>query len=170
MLRSYSEDVLSINLSYAPIPGPKVKEISVSEKSNKVESILGTGKILQKQTPLTPVDSCNVLLDKANEKIDLNFQNASLTNILRILSEISGFNIIIADEVKGNMNIKLHSVPWNQAFNIILDNNKLAIKCIGENIINVVPQADIDLEVARSSCRSSHSQKAGGLTKCCGSH
>ena len=158
-----SEDVLSINLSYAPIQGPKVKEIRVSEKSNKAETILGTERILKNQKPLTPVDSCNVLLDKANEKIDLNFQNASLTNILRILSEISGFNIIIADEVKGNMNIKLHSVPWNQAFNIILDNNKLAMKCIGENIINIIPQADIDLEVAAQAAAQATLKKQEAL-------
>ena len=153
-----SEDTLSINLSYAPTQQPKVEESSVPEESKKAESIPGPERILQNRTP--PTSSCKVLLDGANEKIDLDFQNASLTNILRILSEISGFNIIIADQVKGNVNIKLHSVPWNQAFSIILDNNKLAIRCIGDNIINVVPQADIDLAVAAQAAEQAAAQAA----------
>lgn len=151
-----SEDTLTIDLSYAPTLQPKVEISSVPEESKKAEPIHGPE--LQNRTPST--SSCKVLLDGANEKIDLDFQNASLTNILRILSEISGFNIIIADQVKGNVNIKLHSVPWNQAFSVILDNNKLAIRCIGDNIINIVPQADIDLAVAAHAAEQAAAQAA----------
>ncbi len=147
-VKAGSEDKLSIHLSYAPTQRPKAEESSVSEKLEKNESIPSPEKTLQNRTPPTPVDSCNVLLDETNERIDLDFQSASLTNVLRIFSEISGFNIIIADQVKGNVNIKLHSVPWNQAFKIILDNHQLAIRCIGDNIINVVLQADIEMEAA----------------------
>ena len=62
-----------------------------------------------------------------------------------------GLIFIIADEVKGNINLRLHNVPWNQAFEIILANNQLQIQCIGDNIVNVTGRNVISGEsVARN--------------------
>ena len=63
------------------------------------------------------------------------------------------------------MNIKLHSVPWNQAFKIILDNHQLAIRCIDDNIINVVPLADIEKEIAAQAAIRTAAEKEEALKK-----
>jgi len=166
-IKAGSENKLSIHLDYAPAQQSKAEESSVPEKPIQTESIPSSEKALLggSSVTATDTDSCRVLLDEADEKIDLNFQSASLTNILRIFSEISGFNIIIADQVKGNVNIKLHSVPWNQAFKIILDNHQLAIRCIGDNIINVVPLADIEKEIAAQAAIRTAAEKEEALKK-----
>ena len=166
-IKAGSENKLSIHLDYAPAQQSKAEESSVPEKPIQTESIPSSEKALLggSSVTATDTDSCRVLLDEADEKIDLNFQSASLTNILRIFSEISGFNIIIPDQVKGNVNIKLHSVPWNQAFKIILDNHQLAIRCIGDNIINVVPLADIEKEIAAQAAIRTAAEKEEALKK-----
>ena len=166
-IKAGSENKLSIHLDYAPALQSKAEESSVPEKPIQTESIPSSEKALlgRSSVTATDTDSCKVLLDEADEKIDLNFQSASLTNILRIFSEISGFNIIIPDQVKGNVNIKLHSVPWNQAFKIILDNHQLAIRCIGDNIINVVPLADIEKEIAAQAAIRTAAEKEEALKK-----
>ena len=59
------------------------------------------------------------------KKISLDFQDADLANILRLLADVSGLNIVIGTGVRGKVTIKLINVPWDQAMNIILKMNHL---------------------------------------------
>ena len=105
--------------------------------SKETDPETSSEKVAVDQKANVPVDPCESLLGGKKDRIDLDFQNASLPNTLRVFSEMSGFNIVIANEVKGNINLRLKNVPWNQAFEIILANNQLQIQCIGDNIVNV---------------------------------
>ncbi len=53
-------------------------------------------------------------------KISLDFQDAELSDILRLLAEVSGLNIITGPGVSGKVNIKMGDVPWDQALDLIL--------------------------------------------------
>lgn len=55
------------------------------------------------------------------EKITLDFYKTDIHNVFRLFSEISGKNIIVADEVKGDLTLALKEVPWDLALDIILD-------------------------------------------------
>jgi type IV pilus assembly protein PilQ len=72
------------------------------------------------------------------KKITLDFQDADIISVLRIISEVSGLNIVAGDDVTGKITIKLANVPWDQALDIILRTKKLAIEKEG-NIIRVAP-------------------------------
>ena len=117
----------------------QVETTKTKAQVNSKETDPGTSseKVAVDQKANIPVDPCESLLGGKKDRIDLDFQDASLPNILRVFSEMSGFNIVIANEVKGNINLRLKNVPWNQAFEIILANNQLQIQCIGDNIVNV---------------------------------
>ena len=54
----------------------------------------------------------------------MDFQNANIKNIFRIISEVSGFNLVLSPTVSGTVNIRLIDVPWNKAFELILENWK----------------------------------------------
>ena len=87
-----------------------------------------------------PFDACSLLLSGDKEKISLDFQGANIRNLLRIISDISGFNIIIAPAVSKSsekIHMRLLDVPWNRAFEVILANSKLGRKCTGDNIIRI---------------------------------
>ena len=53
--------------------------------------------------------------------ISLEFKDAEVVNLLRILTAESGRNIVIGDDVKGRMSISLHNVPWTLALETILE-------------------------------------------------
>ncbi|HET9575014.1 MAG TPA: type IV pilus secretin PilQ, partial [Nitrospira sp.] len=58
-------------------------------------------------------------------RISLDFQQADISNVLRLIAEVSGFNIVIGESVKSKVTMKLVSVPWDQALDMILKMNGL---------------------------------------------
>ena len=71
-------------------------------------------------------------------KVDFNVKDIDIRNLLGAIADISKKNIIVADDVKGSVTIKLRNVPWDQALDIILKSKGLGREEIG-NIIRVAP-------------------------------
>src|SRR5215475_14591037 len=57
--------------------------------------------------------------------ISLDFKDADITNLLRILAAESGRNIVAGDDVKGKVSVSLHNVTWEQALDTILETRGL---------------------------------------------
>lgn len=57
--------------------------------------------------------------------ISLEFKDADVVNLLRILAVESGRNIVMGDDVKGKMSISLRNVPWTLALETILETRGL---------------------------------------------
>ena len=72
------------------------------------------------------------------EHITLDFQNADIHNILRIIADVSGLNIVTSDEVKGNVTIRLRDVPWDQALDVVLESKDLGKLAMG-NVVRIAP-------------------------------
>ena len=53
--------------------------------------------------------------------VTLDFREADIRNVLRILSYKSGVNIVPSPEVTGLVTIQLTDVPWEQALSVILE-------------------------------------------------
>jgi len=53
-------------------------------------------------------------------KITIDLMEAEVINVLRLLGDVSGKNIVVGDDVKGKVSIKLKNVPWDQALDVIL--------------------------------------------------
>lgn len=60
-------------------------------------------------------------------RISMDFQQAEITNILRLIAEVSGFNIVVGESVKGKVTMKLVGVPWDQALDMLLKMNGLGM-------------------------------------------
>jgi type IV pilus assembly protein PilQ len=60
-------------------------------------------------------------------RISMDFQQAEITNILRLIAEVSGFNIVVGEGVKGKVTMKLVGVPWDQALDMLLKMNGLGM-------------------------------------------
>jgi len=72
------------------------------------------------------------------KKIDLDMTDANITDVLRLLAEVSNLNIVASDDVKGTITLRLKNVPWDQAFDIILKSKNLDMIKKG-NVIMVGP-------------------------------
>ncbi|MBW1705018.1 MAG: type IV pilus secretin PilQ [Deltaproteobacteria bacterium] len=73
----------------------------------------------------------------------MDFSNAEVTNVLRLIGDVSNLNIIWGPDVKGNVSMRLKNVPWEQALDLILMNNNLG-KIEEGNIVWVAPKTKID--------------------------
>lgn len=71
-------------------------------------------------------------------KISLEFKDADIRDILRLIAEVSKLNIIVTDDVKGTMTIRMKNVPWDQALDVILQTNKLGMIRVG-NVVRISP-------------------------------
>ncbi|ETW94464.1 MAG: hypothetical protein ETSY1_34720 [Candidatus Entotheonella factor] len=72
------------------------------------------------------------------EKISLDFQNADINDILRLIAEVSGLNIIAGPDVKGTVTTRMVDIPWDQALDVVLKINGLGQEH-QDNIIRVAP-------------------------------
>jgi type IV pilus assembly protein PilQ len=71
----------------------------------------------------------------------LDFKDADIKNILRLIAEVSDLNIIAGDDVTGKITMRLVDVPWDQALDVVLQSRNLGMSRVG-NVIRVAP-ADI---------------------------
>ncbi|HUU02060.1 MAG TPA: type IV pilus secretin PilQ [Myxococcota bacterium] len=79
------------------------------------------------------------------KRISLDFKDADIHNILRLISEVAKLNIITGDDVKGKITVTMRNVPWDQALEIILKTKKLG-KVRQGNIIRIASMADLAKE------------------------
>jgi type IV pilus assembly protein PilQ len=81
----------------------------------------------------------------AGRKVSLDFKDADIKNILRLIAEVSNFNIITADDVSGKITMRLVDVPWDQALDVILQTRSLGMVQVG-NVIRIAPVESLNRE------------------------
>ncbi len=72
------------------------------------------------------------------KKLTLNFQNIPVRSVLQILADFTGKNIVVSGDVGGNITLRLHDVPWDEALHIILQTQGLAMRQ-SNDVIMVAP-------------------------------
>ena len=86
---------------------------------------------------LAPSVAIGQAAKQATQRVSFDFMDADIRNVLRVLSELGTKNIVVAEDVKGKVTIKLENVPLEEAFDVILKNNDLA-KIEEENVTRIV--------------------------------
>lgn len=135
---------LVVNLKEAPketpaqAPAPATaKAPALAEKSPKPAGDKAAAEAAsekQEREAVFTEERCIVHFSGSKEPISMDFQNAQLSNIFRILAEVSGFNIVLAPSVQGTINVRMVDVPWNQALELIVKNNGLVKQCFEKNV------------------------------------
>jgi type IV pilus secretin PilQ/predicted competence protein len=72
----------------------------------------------------------------SGRKISLDFKNADIHDVLRILADVSGLNIVATDDVKARVTLRLVEIPWDQALDVVLQANGLEKTQVG-NVITI---------------------------------
>ncbi|MBH3409780.1 secretin N-terminal domain-containing protein [Pseudomonas putida] len=76
------------------------------------------------------------------EPISLNFQDVEVRSVLQVLADFAGINLVASDTVQGNVTLRLHEVPWDQALELVLRSKGLARREEG-NVLLVAPAAEL---------------------------
>jgi type IV pilus assembly protein PilQ len=84
---------------------------------------------------VTPVKK-ETLKRYTDQIISLDFQEADIKSVLRLMAEYGNISIVTSDDVKGTVTLSMKNVPWKQALDTILDVNSLTKKQT-DNIITV---------------------------------
>jgi len=72
------------------------------------------------------------------EIITLRFKDADLRDVILYLGDFAKLNVVFDPEVRGVVTCNLEDVPWDQALDIILRNNKLG-KVLEGNVLRIAP-------------------------------
>ncbi|MFA5181913.1 MAG: secretin and TonB N-terminal domain-containing protein [Syntrophales bacterium] len=94
---------------------------ATAETGNKAEVALAPGL-----SPQVAVPSGKIM--------SVDFQDADIRGVLRLLAEQGNVNIVASPEVKGNVTVRMDNVPWEQVLATILDISGLTQKRSGDVI------------------------------------
>jgi type IV pilus assembly protein PilQ len=75
----------------------------------------------------------------------MDFKDADINTVLRLLSLKSGVNIVAGPEVKGTVSIRLENVPWQQALEVVLRTYGYVYEKV-ENVIRVTTSEKMSAE------------------------
>ncbi len=96
------------------------------------------------------------------KKISLDLQDADVVNVLRLLADIGGVNIVFGADVTGKVTVNLKNIPWDQALDIILMTNGLDKVRMG-NIIRIARSETITEEANKRLAAMKASDKVEPL-------
>jgi len=79
------------------------------------------------------------------EPISVNLKDVDLKDFFRLIHEISGLNVVLDPAVHGTLTLVLDDVPWDQALDIVLQNNGLDKQLQG-NVLRIATRATLKAE------------------------
>jgi type IV pilus assembly protein PilQ len=82
------------------------------------------------------------------QKISLDLQEVDIRNVLRLLADVTGKNIVVEPNVSGKVTLKVDNVPWDQVLELILKINDLDSVMEG-NVIRIATAEKIKTELDR---------------------
>jgi type IV pilus assembly protein PilQ len=92
-------------------------------------------------------------------RLSMDFKDADVNNLLRIIAEVSGMNMVAGADVTGKVTVRLVNVDWQQALDVILRINGMGYEIDG-NIIRVAPTARLaEEQTARQAARDKKDER-----------
>lgn len=97
--------------------------------------------------PPAPVTPPATTVAENTDFISLDFKDADINTVLRVMSMKSNINIVAGPEVKGTVTIRLENVPWQKALDVVLRTYDYVYEKEG-NIIRVTTREKMSQEPA----------------------
>ena len=89
----------------------------------------------------------------SGKPMTFNFQDVPVRTVLQLIADEAGVNLVASDSVTGNITLRLDSVPWDQALEVVLRTKGLDKRRDG-NVLWVAPQKELaDYELAVNQTR-----------------
>ncbi len=95
--------------------------------------------------PTTPAEDCETetcatVPAYTGAPLSLNLQGIPIHGVLQQIADFAGLNLVVGDDVAGDMTLRLVDVPWDEALDIVLATNGLGQRRSG-NVLLVAPAA-----------------------------
>jgi len=104
------------------VTGTPVEEVFIENADRPAASNLSGGAMAggSGSRTLSPGDRVYT-----GDPIDLTLKDADIKDVLRTFAQITGLNIAIDPQVSGSVTVQFEDVPWDQALDLILQQNGL---------------------------------------------
>jgi len=152
-----------------PLIKTDVKKLGKKELEKSAEMgptpIEGDVIKLEKRKQLSSVKEKNYLLisdefSELKQNVSFKFQALDFKEAMSLMAEIGNINILVGDEVAGAVTAELDNVPWDKAFNALLDLKSYAADIdVASNIIRVSTPANLTSQESYKSARASAVKK-----------
>jgi type IV pilus assembly protein PilQ len=119
-----------------PVPPAKTQEAAqqAAQQSLEAANTVASSTAQGQQAPPAPAPAAAGRY--TGEPISVNLKDVDLRDFFRLIHEISGLNVVLDPAVKGSLTIVLDEVPWDQALDIVLQNNGLD-KQLNGNVLRI---------------------------------
>ena len=130
-------------------PKPTVGDTTKLQKRKKISSETARNYLLiSDQFPLL------------KQSVTLNFKGLDYAEAMNLLSKIGEINILVGEEVAGSISAELVDVPWDKAFNALLDMKNYAADIdVSSNLIRVHAPATLTAQETYKSTRAAAIKK-----------
>ena len=76
-------------------------------------------------------------------RITVQWDNASIEDVVAGFAAFSGRTIILSKDIKGNVTAEIKNQPWDLALNAVLESQGLAVQTLPGGILNVVSKVEL---------------------------
>tara|TARA_B100000401_G_scaffold435731_1_gene377953 strand:+ start:3428 stop:4990 length:1563 start_codon:yes stop_codon:yes gene_type:complete len=147
-----------------PLIKTDVKKLGKKEIEKSVEMgpvpIEGDVIKLKKRKKISSVKEKNYLLipeeyKSLKQNVTFKFQNMDYTEAMTLMAKVGDINILVGEDVAGSISAELIDVPWDKAFNALLDMKNYAADIdVASNIIRVATPATLTSQESYKSARA----------------
>ncbi len=121
------------------------KKVRISQKKIATKKV--AAKVSEEAAPKNDIDNVKrsessdvqpPIKEKTFNKdkiISIDFQDADIKSVLRLMAEYGNISIVWSDDVKGNVTLSMKDVPWIKVLDTILEVNSLSKQQDGNVII-----------------------------------
>mgnify|MGYP001162720031 CR=1 FL=1 len=129
------------------------------------QPVLGDTKKLQKRKKISSQQKRNYLLipdefTSLKQNVSFKFKNLDYAEAMQLMGKVGGINILVGDEVAGAISAELNNVPWDKAFNALLDMKNFAADIdVNSNLIRVHSPSTLTAQENYKSTRAAAVKK-----------
>ena len=142
-------------------PKPVITEVPNTPREVAVPAQEITASAAQgQQEKYKPITISGEELKYSGDILSFKLKDSDLRDVVLYLAEFAGLNVVFDPDVRGTVSVNLQDVPWDQALEIILKQNKMG-QTIEGNILRIAPMSVLTREDEEQR-RLKESKELGG--------
>ena len=129
------------------------------------QPVIGNDQLLEKRKKISSQQKRNYLLipdefASLKQDVTFKFKNLDYKEAMLLMGKVGGINILVGDEVAGSISAELNQVPWDKAFNALLDMKNYAADIdVSSNLIRVHTPSTLTAQENYKSTRAAAVKK-----------
>ena len=129
------------------------------------QPVIGDTQLLEKRKKISSQQKRNYLLipdefKTLKQPVSFRFKALDYAEAMQLMGKIGGINILVGDEVAGAITAELVNVPWDKAFNALLDMKNFAADIdVTSNLIRVHTPSTLTAQENYKSTRAAAVKK-----------